>query len=270
MRCFVFLYKLLKNIFFFLTFRLPGFFIFSINKSVYTRFGTKYGGWWLYAENLNNSNVLVSAGAGEDISFDLLINSNFGCQVYIIDPTPRAIKHFNSVSSRNNKEPHSDLEDNGAINPFNYDLRSVDFSKIKYIPLGLWNEKSQLKFYAPINPSHVSHSLNILPHVDQNSNALRVDVDTVSNIMYEYSILNIDVLKLDIEGAEVEVLNDILDSSLKPAQILVEYDELISPSVVSSRRISSIHKRLLMNGYKLGYREGTNCSYILSKLLSQS
>lgn len=267
---FVFLYRFVKDIFFFLTFRLPSFFIFSINNTLYTRFGSKYGGWWLYTEKLNSSNVLFSAGAGEDISFDLEMNSIFGCQVYIIDPTPRAIKHFKSISSRNNLYPNSDPENDGSINPLNYDLRNVDFLKINYIPLGLWNVKSQLQFFAPINPSHVSHSLNLLPHVDQNSNSICVDVDTIPNIMSEYSIPNIDVLKLDIEGAEVEVLIEMLDSHLRPAQILVEYDELLYPSIVSRRRISLIHKRLLCNGYKLGYREGTNCSYILSNLLSHS
>ena len=59
-----------------------------------TRLGTQYGGWCVPNTGLGPDDVVVSAGAGEDISFDLEIVKRFGCKVLVLDPTPRAIHHF--------------------------------------------------------------------------------------------------------------------------------------------------------------------------------
>src|SRR5712692_3232196 len=59
------------------------------------RLGTVYGGWIIPANSgLSADSVCYSAGAGEDISFDCALIERFYCQVRVIDPTPRAITHF--------------------------------------------------------------------------------------------------------------------------------------------------------------------------------
>ena len=69
--------------------------------------------------------------------------------------------------------------------------------------------------------------------------------------------------KLDIEGAEHEVIKCMLDEGLRPRQILVEYDELLAGHLRGIYRFRNTHIRLKSFGYKLFYREAGNFSYIL-------
>ena len=74
-----------------------------------------------------------------------------------------------------------------------------------------------------------------------------------------------EILKLDIEGAEYEVINDVLNYSL-PNQVLLEYDELSDFSLSIIKRVKNTHKKLLNAGYILFKKEGSNFSYILKNL----
>ena len=59
------------------------------------------------------------------------------------------------------------------------------------------------------------------------------------------------MIKLDIEGSEVEVLNQMIDDKIFPNQILVEFDELNKINKVSAKRFFDIHQKLLSKEYKL-------------------
>ena len=62
------------------------------------KLGTDYGGWWIQKNNsLNENSIVYSGGAGEDISFDLKLQDKYNCWIIIIDPTKKAIKHYEEV-----------------------------------------------------------------------------------------------------------------------------------------------------------------------------
>ena len=66
-------------------------FKFIINKISKTKklfyLGTEYGGWhFINDENLENS-LMISAGVGEDISFDIEMINKYKIKVILIDPT---------------------------------------------------------------------------------------------------------------------------------------------------------------------------------------
>ncbi len=64
--------------------------------------GTPYGGWqFISLDKQENINV-ISAGVGEDISFDVELINKYGCNVILIDPTPRAIIHYEEVKKHLN------------------------------------------------------------------------------------------------------------------------------------------------------------------------
>ena len=69
------------------------------------------------------------------------------------------------------------------------------------------------------------------------------------------------MLKLDIEGAEIEVLTSLTEEDVLPQQICVEYDELLKPSKLGSGRVKLAHDHLI----KLGYRailKITKCEFM--------
>mgnify|MGYP001242513340 FL=1 len=186
------------------------------------RIGTIYGGWYLPIKiNLNEDSIVYSAGVGEDISFDLKLQSKYKCNIFLIDPTSRSKIHYKEV-----KQYYIDnifnFTGNTQIDYYTH-IHNIkpNFDKILYIDKGLWSCVDRLKFYKQENKKNVSQSL--IPNMFGNEYD-EVDVLTIKDLMNKYDHKNIDLLKLDIEGAEIEVLNNMLDNNIYPKYILVELD----------------------------------------------
>lgn len=71
---------------------------------------------------------------------------------------------------------------------------------------------------------------------------------------------HIDLLKLDIEGAEINVLNRMLDDGILPRYLLVEYDLLLKKKD-SEGTTDSLNKRLISLGYRILCNIGLNVTY---------
>ena len=49
--------------------------------------------------HLSGGNV-ISAGVGEDITFDVELIEKFSCRVFLVDPTPGAKLHYQNIVKR--------------------------------------------------------------------------------------------------------------------------------------------------------------------------
>lgn len=85
----------------------------------------------------------------------------------------------------------------------------------------MWSKKDILKFYKQTNPNYVSQS--IIPNMFGTQYDI-INVDSIKNIMQENNHDNIDLLKLDIEGAEIKVLKAMLKEEIFPKYLCVEFD----------------------------------------------
>ena len=230
------------------------------------RLGTDYGGWhFVESRSLQGCNA-VFCGAGEDISFDISFAATYGAQVFIVDPTPQAVSHVESVLSRIGEGAESSFVPDGKQEACSYDLSEIRHTQVVLLKYALWNRVCRLKFFAPKNKEHVSHSaVNYQNSYSTDTPFIEVDASSISDLITR-NILphDIDILKLDIEGAEHEVIADMLDNDTRPNQLLVEYDELIVGSFRGIKRFRKTHKRLCDSGYMLFFRDGTNYSYILA------
>ena len=230
-----------------------------------SRRGSDYGGWNFAITPKLEKSTIILCGAGEDISFDIEITSEFNCSTYIVDPTPRAVKHFKSVLNRIGKGKEKQFNKTGCQEIESYDMSVIKENQIHLLEKALWNQNKTLKFFAPKHPKHVSHSLiNYQNNYSTDSISIEVqaiDSNTLFNTIKKET--NIEILKLDIEGAEHEFLYDLISNNYLPNQILVEYDELMLNSIKAIKRFKYTHEFLSTNGYKLFYKEGTNYSYLL-------
>ena len=225
--------------------------------------GTAYGGWYFAkTPRLQGSNA-VFCGAGEDISFDVGFAAKYSADVFIVDPTPRAVSHVNSVLSRLGSPATTSYVSGGNQDPTSYDLSNITPNQIKLIKFALWNKSCILKFFAPRNPSHVSYSiLNYQNNYVTQGSFLEVEARTINHLISDKILpLFIEILKLDIEGAEHEVIKTMLDDGVFPRQLLVEYDELLAGSVRGILRFRKTHKLLESSGYRLFHRDRANYSY---------
>jgi FkbM family methyltransferase len=234
---------------------------YSVAKVPTIRRGTEYGGWWFSPERDLSGGLIVSAGVGEDISFDIAIASAFGATVHLVDPTPRAVCHFEAVLSRLGEPAQADFQPGGVQPPTAYELSNVKREQLTLHPYALWNADGQLDFFAPQNPDHVSHTVGNWRNVEQRD-VLRVEGRRLSTLLQNVDLNELVLLKLDIEGSEIEVVEDLVNTGILPHQLLIEFDQLASPNQAFRERARRSFHQLRLTGYRLIMREGLNFSFI--------
>jgi hypothetical protein len=220
--------------------------------------GTRYGGWCVVDDASLYPGTAILAGVGEDVSFDLGLQGRYGCNCVLVDPTPRAVAHFRLLQSRSSLL--GPVESGKEGQP--YSLLGVDLGSIKLLECALWDAACDLTFWAPADPSHVSYSAT---NLQATKSSIKVPAKTLLQVMGDAGVDVVSVLKLDIEGAELRVVDDLLASSCRPTQLLVEFDELISPT---PHRVKSVLARIdaLTNaGYTMFHYDGiSNCSFLFA------
>lgn len=222
------------------------------------RFGTLYGGWIIPEDSgLTADSLCYCAGAGEDISFECALVERFCCRMRIIDPTPRAIQHFHNLE---------DAVRTGTRFPINnspddfYSITAAHLDRLQFLPVGLADRDADMKFFLPQDPSHVSCSVVNLQKTDRYFTApcLRL-----SSIMNRHGDSSIDLLKIDIEGAEYGVIEDVAESGLLPRLLLIEFDEAHTPlDDKAPERISRHIDLLVRSGMRCVAVEGSNATFV--------
>ena len=223
------------------------------------KLGTNYGGWYVPTHmNLNENSVVYSGGVGEDMSFDLLLQCKYNCNVLLIDPTSKAIKHFDEVKKYYNSKQ---LFTGGIQKDYYSCIQSLspNLDKLKYINIGLWNKKEQLRFYKQSNENYVSQSL--VENMFGNNYDV-VQVDSIKNIMDQQYHSHIDLLKLDIEGAEIKTVNQMLDDKIYPTYVLVEFDLLLKNKDPRRSTHQLIERMITKEGYKMVKNDNLNITFV--------
>jgi len=191
----------------------------NINKKWY---GNKYGGFYLCPEFLNKNSIVYSLGIGEDISFDLEVINQHNCQIFGFDPTPKSINWIKN---------HQSLP-----------------SKFKFFEYGIADRSGMIDFYLPKNTKYVSGSFIKQNNVNE-KHKIEVEMKSWEDIVNTLGHKKIDVLKMDIEGAEYNVLDNILISSVLINQILIEFhDRFFEDGKL--RTINAV-KKLKEHGYEI-------------------
>lgn len=158
------------------------------------RHGSDAGEWWISPADLNPRSIVYSLGIGTDISFDLSLIETHGLTIEAFDPTPGAIEYVKKQRL-----------------PSGYRWHAV----------GIASYDGQATFFPPENPQHISHTL--VQREATSNRAIQVDVRRLSTIMRDLDHTRIDVLKMDIEGAEYDVLDEVVNGGIAVQQILVEF-----------------------------------------------
>lgn len=219
-----------------------------------SKLGTQYGEWCFSEQYLSKSPCLLSAGVGEDCSFDLEFARKFCARVILVDPTPRAIQHYRALEKRLAGESKSVSFLTGG--------RQVDISGLKphqvsLVQKALFSSAGLMKFYPPKKKQHVSYSIvNLQRTENREAEILEIDAVTVSQIVSDCAIEKLDCVKFDIEGVAADVVTNMLSDGIRPRQIMVELEELLRPTRQNEMSLLKMTNALSENGYCLANRQG--------------
>ncbi len=222
------------------------------------RLGTNYGGWYVPKNmELNENSIIYSGGVGEDISFDIKIQEKYKCNIFLIDPTEKGLIHFNEVQEyyKNGKQFLGNIQKDYIQSIQN---NKPDFSKFYYFNIGLWNCHDKLKFYKQNNKNYVSQSLIENMFTQEYD---EVNVTTIKALMEEKKHKTIDLLKLDIEGAEIEVIQQMLDDEIFPKYILIEFDLFLKKKDPGNKKTNDLISRLLSLNYIILINDNYNITF---------
>lgn len=182
--------------------------------------------------NVKNS---ICAGAGTNITFEICFAEQFSdLNLTLLDPSPQSIKYLERTELPSN---------------------------IKFLPVGFSDQDTILKFHKPSTPGVGSLSaLNLQP----SDTCFELPVKKLSTILDEQNIdaKNLCYLKFDIEGSEHVVIDDIINSKLRPAQVAFEFDQPVPPWTMENTL-----KKLIRYGYVIVDIWGLNVLALDRKLI---
>lgn len=211
--------------------------------------GSQTHGYMVPEGLLDANSVCYCVGAGEDITFDTELAEQFGCRVRILDPTPVGTRHYALVREKVLAgEPL--WSQNGE--PFRYRIAPERLALLKYLEIGVWDAATTLRFYEPTKENYPSYSVAMF---QESGRWIEAPVDRLSAIMRREGDASIDLLKLEIEGAEYKVLETLIEDRPDVKAILVEFDEVwhVKGTRAHFFRIRDASRALIRAGWRLAH-----------------
>lgn len=198
-------------------------------------FGTRYGRWGLNVGALGEHSTVLSFGLGEDLSFEAALMAHFRCRVVGFDPTPRSVAYVAQQSLGPRFRAHA---------------------------FAISDHDGHLKFRLP--PSDAADQVSasaVAGYAQDMTSEIEVPCLTLESARQLAGVERIDVLKLDIEGAEYAVLKQSLARGWLDdvQQLLVEFHHFL-PGVGAEQTREAI-AALQRAGFVIAWIGRTNHEY---------
>lgn len=198
--------------------------------------GSKSCRWAVAASRVNSASTVLSFGLGIDVTFELALIERFGCRVLGFDPTPLSMDYIQA---------------------------NVRHERFTAQAVALANYDGTLTFKFPPKSSGERVSLSAFAEY-KNCAAEPVNVPclTLQSLRRQYDLPRVDILKMDIEGAEIAVIEQAVqeDWLADIDQVLVEYHHFL-PGLTPAQTRHSIDL-MQSAGFAIAWVGRTNHEYL--------
>lgn len=177
--------------------------------------------------------LVYSFGIGFDYSFETELVERYGATVYAFDPSPEVVEK----------------------------MKEAIPERLLYYPYGI-SDKDEIKtFY---KPRYADNYSEIFSYWTSETEKIQFEVYRLDSLMRKFGHNHLDLLKMDVEGTEFAVLQDIV-TRLDIDQICIETHARIFPNSVELMR--NTKKLFNENGYALIYNGTQEQTYIKAELM---
>jgi FkbM family methyltransferase len=176
--------------------------------------------WYHAANSLRRGDIVYSLGLATNIEFDLNLMAKYGAEVYGFDPTPESVDWI-----RQQNLPRS----------------------FHHHPVAVGGHDGEMIFELPQAGGQCARSVG--PRSTPSGRTIAVPCRKVTSIAADLGHKRIALLKMDVEGSEYAILNDLLESDLQVHQILVEFHHRFRGLNLAMTKAAV--RKLRSGGYKL-------------------
>lgn len=186
--------------------------------------------WTIDTVGLNSDSIIYSAGVGKDISFEKELVSRFICKIELFDPSPTGIE---TMQHPENQVPN-----------------------INYYRVGLAKEMGVSEFSIPSDPEEGSFTIKRSDGPSEEFQCYNLE-----HLMKERGQNHIDLLKMDIEGFEYGIIEEIVEKSIRINQICVEFHHFLSN--ISRKKTRKAISALRARGYALIFKNRQDYTFYM-------
>jgi FkbM family methyltransferase len=189
------------------------------------RVGTEHSGWVI---NLSPPLAVVyCAGVGKGMTLELELAKMASQPVLVFDPSPTGISTVAESDTRN----------------------------LKFFPVGLAAHAGLVQFSVPVDKEEGSYSV-----VQNGLDVVSFECYDLPAIMRRNGDTRIDLLKMDIEGFEFDIVNQVLDQNIPVRQLCVEFHRWLRPGATLK-----MMARLYRAGYRIIYKQYGDFTFLLKE-----
>jgi len=182
------------------------------------------GGWAYDATLLDEFSIVYSLGVGDNIDFDIGLIERCQSTVYAFDPTPTSQNFVagDTLPRQFHFQAWAAAGEDGILTLYPRVRHDGELSDIMY---------------------------TLTPDEASDERGIDVPAYTISTIVEKLGHSRIDLLKMDIEGAEYEVLDGLIASPIRPQQLLVEFHHRFIDNGL--KRTAGVVAELQEQGYRI-------------------
>lgn len=173
---------------------------------------------YIFFDRFNEKSVIVDVGCGYMAEFSQSLIEKYNLKAYGVDPT---LKH----------KPHL------------LEIEAKHGGKFKHIQVAITKENGKISFNETLDNESGSILKDHKNILHDSIRTYEVESMNLPTLLNHLNLSEVDLLKLDLEGAEFELLNNITEEDIKPfKQIFIEFHHLAVKSYTKKDTLRMVNK----------------------------
>ena len=171
---------------------------------------------FVYANGFDDKCILVDVGCADDADLSVVMMDKFSLKCFGVDPTKKHASALNELERKSN-------------------------GLFTHLPYALGCSNEELTFYESVSNQSGSLRDDHINVKQDEINTYKVQCLTIPDLLIRHGIKRVDYFKLDIEGAEYDLINNLTKDDIKDiSQLFVEFHHVQIPKYTKQDTLNAV------------------------------